>query len=131
MFLVRRPTQIEAGVVLKNQFLPVFVPRFLAALCVFLLIGGLSLACILGVAWIGPTLGHGMGVYHASGEIVDIGPGRNFILESTTGQRMTFQCGTNCRASLGHMQRHLNEHAHTDVYYIDGPNQTLVALDVD
>ncbi len=116
---------------MKSPFLPVFVPRLLAALCVLLLIGGLSLICILGVALIGPALGHGMGVYHTSGEIVDIGPGRNFVLESTTGQRLTFECGGNCRASLGHMQRHLNEHAHTDVYYIEGPDQTLVALDVD
>jgi hypothetical protein len=29
------------------------------------------------------------------------------------------------------MLRHLSEHAHTDVYYIDGANKTLMALDVD
>ena len=33
--------------------------------------------------------------------------------------------------SLGHMQRHLREHAYTDVYFVQGPNNSLMALNVD
>ena len=105
--------------------------RLLAALCVLLLIGGLALACIVSVAFIGPMVSHGENVSHTAGQIVAIGPGRDFTLLTSTGQRLTFQCLTDCRASLGHMQRHLQEHAHTDVYYITGPNRSLTALDVD
>ena len=112
-------------------FLPAFVPRLLAAFSVILLIGLLAFSCILGIALLGPALEHGTNVDHTTGQIVAIGPGRNFVLLTAAGQRMTFQCGAECRASLGHMQRHQQEHAHTDVYYIEGAGNTWMALDVD
>jgi hypothetical protein len=115
----------------KGPFLSTFFPRLFAALCVVLLIGGISLACIAGVALIGPALGHGENPQHAAGKIVEIGPGKDFMLETESGQQLFFQCSTGCRATLAHMQRHLNEHAHTDVYYIEGQGKTLMALDVD
>ena len=97
-----------------------------------LLIGGLSLACIAGIAFAGPLLHHGTNVSHASGKITSIGPGKDFVLVTSTGQQLFFQCAdAACHASLGHMQRHLREHANTDVYYIQGPQQTLMAVDVD
>ncbi|HEY1353072.1 MAG TPA: hypothetical protein VGF67_25945 [Ktedonobacteraceae bacterium] len=115
----------------SSSFLPTFFPRLLATFSVLSLIGVLSLSCILGVALIGPALSHGEHVNHAAGQIISIGPGRNFVLLTGTGKRLAFQCTADCRASLGHMLRHLNEHAHTDVYYVDGANKTLMALDVD
>ncbi len=115
----------------RSPFLPALSPRLFAALFVVLLIGTLSLVGILGIALVGPALSHGANVDHAAGQIVEVGPGKNFVLLTTTGQRLTFQCGNECRASLGHMQRHLREHAHTDVYYIEGAGNTLMALDVD
>ncbi len=127
-------TQTRMGETLKDassSFLPTFFPRLLAAFSVLSLIGVLSLSCILGVALIGPALSHGDHVAHAAGQIVSIGPGRNFVLLTDTGQRLAFQCTAQCRASLGHMLRHLSEHAHTDVYYIQGASKTLMALDVD
>jgi len=115
-----------------SPFLPDFVPRFLAICCVILLIGTLSLVGILGIAWLGPVLRHGSNIDHTAGTIVaPVGPGRNFILQTASGQILHFQCGTGCRASLAHLQRHFNEHAHTDVYYIEGANHALLALDVD
>lgn len=127
--------KIEASETLKDAgspFLSAFFPRLFAALLVMLLIGGLSLTCVLGIAFFGPALSHGTSVNHAAGQIVSIGPGEDFVLLTATGQRLFFQCGgTQCHASLGHMQRHLSEHAHTDVYYIEGPGKTLMALDVD
>jgi hypothetical protein len=113
------------------QFLPSVFPRIAAAIFVLLLIGTLALACVGGVALIGPMFAHGDDEAHAVGKIVSIGPGRNFVLDTTSGQQMAFQCMDQCRASLEHMQRHLREHAHTDVYYIQGPNNSLMALNVD
>lgn len=109
----------------------ILFPRLLAALCVLVLIGGISLVCVLGIAWGGPALSHGVNVEHTAGKIVALGPGKNFILLTATGQRLTFQCGSDCHASLEHMQRHMSESAHTDVYYIEGPHASLMALDVD
>jgi hypothetical protein len=77
------------------------------------------------------VLAHRTNVQHADGSIVAIGPGKDFALKTATGAILHFQCGMMCRASSGHMQRHLREHAHTDVYYIPGPNNGLVAVDVD
>jgi hypothetical protein len=68
---------------------------------------------------------------HADGKIVSLGPGKDFVLETASGQRLVFECSEQCRASLGHMQRHLREHAHTDVYFMQGPNNSLMVLNVD
>jgi hypothetical protein len=68
---------------------------------------------------------------HADGKIVSLGPGKDFVLETASGQRLVFDCSVQCRASLGHMQRHLREQAHTDVYFVQGPNNSLMALNVD
>lgn len=115
----------------KGQFLPTLFPRLLAALSVTLLIGALALAGMLGIALVGPALNHGTHTAHAAGMLVALGPGRNFTLLTATGQRLTFLCEKECRASPGHLQRHLAEHAHTDVYYIEDANHLLMALDVD
>ena len=80
---------------------------------------------------LGPVFAHGTNVSHADGKIVAIGPGKNFILETAAGQRLSFRCEAQCRGSLGHLQRHMHEKAHTDVYYIQGPNKSLMVLDVD
>ena len=92
--------------------------RVAAALVVVALIGGIALACIGIVAWLGPTLAHGTHVEHEAGTIVAIGPGRDFVLLTADGQRLSFLCEEQCQASWGHMQRHMSEHAHTDVYYL-------------
>ena len=110
---------------------PSIFPRLAAALVVVVLIGSVALASVGAVAWFGPTLAHGSEVEHAAGTIVAIGPGKDFVLLTAQGQRLSFWCAEQCRASLGHMQRHQREHAHTDVYYLPGPGKSLMALDVD
>lgn len=95
------------------------------------LIGGIAALSIVGIAWAGPALSHGAHVEHIAGEIVALGPGKDFTLLTATGQRLFFHCEGECRASLGHLQRHMSEQAHTDVYYIAGPGASLMALDVD
>lgn len=107
------------------------MPRIAAIVCVALLIGSIAIASIGAVALFGPVLAHGNNAEHAAGQIVAIGPGEDFVLKTASGKSMAFQCAAQCRASLGHLQRHLREHAHTDVYYIQGPGNTLMVLDVD
>ncbi len=115
----------------ETQFRSSIFPRIAAAIFVCLVIGSISLVCVGAVALAGPMFEHGNNVVHADGKIVSIGPGRDFVLETASGHRFVFQCTVECRASLGHMQRHLREHAHTDVYFIQGPNNSLMALNVD
>src|SRR6266702_2308066 len=125
---------IRSGGILKDaktQFLPSIFPRIAAVIFVFLLIGSLSLACVGAVALIGPMVSHGDNVAHADGKIISIGPGREFVLETGSGQQLIFQCMDQCRASMGHIQRHLRERAYTDVYYIPGMDKILMALNVD
>ncbi|HLI09270.1 MAG TPA: hypothetical protein VKV40_22100 [Ktedonobacteraceae bacterium] len=105
--------------------------RIAAFFFVFALIGSIALAAVGAVSVVGPMLAHGDNVEHADGKIIKIGPGKDFVLATESGEQLHFQCGDQCRASLAHMQRHLREHAHTDVYYIHGPDGSLVALDVD
>jgi hypothetical protein len=112
-------------------FIASLMPRVAALACVVVLIGSIALAGIGVVALFGPVLAHGNNTEHAAGQIVAIGPGEDFVLKTASGTTMAFQCGAQCRASLGHLQRHLLEHAHTDVYYIQGTGNTLMALDVD
>ena len=107
------------------------LPRVAAALVVVALIGSFALVGIGIVAALGPTLAHGDNLEHEAGTIVAIGPGKDFILLTAEGQRLSFLCAEQCRASLGHMQRHMRERAHTDVYYLPGPDRSLMALDVD
>jgi len=106
-------------------------PRIIAATFVVLLIGALSLVGIFAVAWIGPTLAHGQHTEHASGIIVDVGPGRNFVLQTAEEQKIGFQCNAQCRGSLRHILRHLKERANTDVYYVREADNTLLVVDVD
>jgi len=115
----------------NTSYISSFIPRLAAIACVVLLIGSIGLASIGVIALFGPVMAHGNNTDHAAGQIVAIGPGENFILKTATGQRMSFECAAQCRASLEHLQRHLREQAHTDVYYIEGPGSALMALDVD
>jgi hypothetical protein len=115
----------------QTQFRSSIFPRIAAAIFVCLLIGSISLACVGAVALIGPIVTHGDNVVHADGKIVSLGPGKDFVLETASGQRLVFDCSDQCRASLGHIQRHLREQAYTDVYFVQGPNNSLMALNVD
>lgn len=112
-------------------FIASLMPRIAAFICVVLLIGSIAMAGIGAVALFGPVLAHGNNTEHAAGQIVAIGPGEDFVLQTASGKSLAFQCAAQCRASLGHLQRHLREHAHTDVYYIQETGNMLMALDVD
>ena len=107
-------------------------PRMSAALVVMLLIGIVSVVGIFAVMTIGPAMAHGTTVQHMNGKIMQItGPDRDFILMTPEGTRFQFECRTTCRASAGHLERHIIEKANTDVYFRPGANNTLLVIDVD
>lgn len=105
--------------------------RARAIIFVLLLIGGLASLVTWMVVWLGPVSAHGADVMHAAGDVISVGPDKNFVLETATGQKITFVCGIGCRASSRHIQRHLKEKAHTDVYYVQGPHDELIVVDAD
>lgn len=105
--------------------------RMGAAIFVVLLMGVLGIVGISVTAWLGPMSTHGTNVMSVHGEVINVGPGKNFTFEVTDGRKLFFICSTNCRASERHLIRHLKEDAATDVYYISGPNKELIAIDAD
>jgi|SRR5450755_1189059 hypothetical protein len=122
----------RTGIFLVGVSVEMAFPRLYAAVAVVLLIGALSLAGIVAVMTIGPKLAHGSSVQHVSGKVVSItGPDRDFTFRTAKGELLKFQCRNACRASSGHLQRHINEKANTDVYYQQGPGNTLLVIDVD
>ncbi|HVB24284.1 MAG TPA: hypothetical protein VNG51_20265 [Ktedonobacteraceae bacterium] len=109
-------------------------PRITAVLLLLLLIGGLSLVCIDTLNLLAPPHAYGSHVEHVEGIIIQMGvnkSGMDFVLETANGQHMHFQCDNPCRASQWHVERHLLEHANTDVYYVEKPGNSLLAVDVD
>jgi hypothetical protein len=115
-------------------------PRMTAIIFLLLLVGGLSFLSISALALINPMrsqanqTGQAEQIEHVEGRIVAIqaGPaGIDFVLETATGLKIQFQCDNACHASEGHLQRHLLERAVTDVYYVEGPGKSLLALNVD
>ncbi len=110
------------------------MPRITAVLFLLLLISGLSFVCIDTMNLIAPTHKYGGEMEHVEGKIVQMavsGSGMDFVLETANGQFMRFQCINSCYASPWHIERHLREHATTDVYYVEGPQHSLQAMDVD
>lgn len=109
----------------------IFSPRTGATIFVILLLGILGYVGIALASWLGPMSAHGTNVMHVGGDVIEVGPGRNFVFETDTKEKLDFVCSTDCRASLRHLVRHVKEKAHTDVYYILGPNHELLVKDVD
>ena len=93
-----------------------------ALLLVALLVGGFTLTAIGAVTLLGPSPGHAGQLEHESGIVVSIESEHRFLLQTATGKKLCFTCGRECRVSLPHLWRHLHERAHTDVYYLEGPD---------
>jgi hypothetical protein len=115
-------------------------PRTTAVIFLLLLVGSLSFLSISALALINPMnsqanqFGQSARIEHIEGRIIAMEAGQSgidFVVETAAGQKVQFQCGNVCRASVGHLQRHMLEHAITDVSYVDGPGKSLLALNVD
>ena len=110
------------------------IPRITAVIFLLLLIGGLSFLCIDALNLIAPTHSYGSNVERVEGKIVQMvvsGSEMDFVLETANGQFLHFQCVSSCHASPWHVERHMREHASTDIYYVEGPQHSLQAVDVD
>jgi hypothetical protein len=105
--------------------------RLSALLAVVVLIGLITLVIIGITDAVGYSITRGPNTDHLAGTLTSIGPGQVFVLKTAAGKLVSFQCTERCISSEPHMQRHLNEHAHTDVYYMRATNGTLIAVDVD
>jgi len=80
---------------------------------------------------IGIQITHGSEVEHKHGVILSKSDVNNsLIFQTDSGQMMHFACKQRCLTELEHIQRHIYEHASTDVYY-QQENNTFVAVDVD
>lgn len=111
-----------------------FINRMKAAVIVIVLIGGITLGCMELLIVMEPAVTSVRYADHVNGLVKHVdqnAQGLTFELQTSTGHVMSFTCEKECRATLGHLQRHIREKAKTDVYYIDGPNNSLIALDVD
>jgi len=106
-------------------------PRITAAVFVLLFIGCFALIGVESVVLVGPTLTHSTQAAHDAGTIKQINADMSFTLMTADGKLVRFQCSASCKTALGHMMRHRNENAHTDVYYVAEANDTFLALDVD
>ena len=112
-------------------------PRITAVLFLLLLIAGLSFVCIDTINLLAPPHASSSQVEHVEhveGIIVQMGiskSGMDFVLETANGQQMHFQCDNPCHASPWHVERHLREHAETDIFYVEKQGDILLAMDVD
>jgi hypothetical protein len=105
--------------------------RIAAAFTVIALFVLIIVLTILATQIISMQLTHGNVVGHKHGIVLSKSKSDNSLMFKTdSGQVIHFACSARCLAQLGHMQRHIYEHAPTDVYYTQ-ENQTLVAVDVD
>ena len=105
--------------------------RASALLAVVVLIGLITLVIIGITDGVGYAITRGPNTNHLAGTITSIGPGQGFVLKTAAGKLVSFRCTERCISSEPHMQRHLYEHAHTDVYYMRAGDGTLIAVDVD
>jgi hypothetical protein len=96
------------------------------ALILLLSLGGIAL--MLGI---GTTITHGRTVEHSAGVVVQMGQDEDLVLLTASGEHEQFRCVQRCLIERDHIVRHIRESAHTDVYYIEMPDKTLIATDVD
>ena len=101
--------------------------RISAVLTLIVFLGIIIAVAIWGTQKIGTQITHGDVVQHEHGVIISKSDVDNSIVFKTdAGQMMHFTCSERCLTELAHIQRHINEHAPTDVYY-----KQDVAVDVD
>ena len=105
--------------------------RIAAALTVLAILTVIIAIIIVITLSIGTQITHGGSVEHQHGTVVSKSDIDNSLMFKTdAGQIIHFTCVQRCLTELGHIQRHIREHAGTDVYYKQ-ENNAFVAIDVD
>jgi hypothetical protein len=105
--------------------------RIAAVFAVLMLFIPIIAVAILGTQSVGTQITHGNMVQHQHGIILsksDVDSSLTFKTDG--GLVMHLACSERCLTELGHMQRHIYEHAPTDVYY-QQEDDALLAIDVD
>ena len=105
-------------------------PRIAAAFTLVVLLTLIVVVAILGTQSTGIQITHGNMVEHKHGIILAKASDNSLTFKTDSGQIMHFICNGRCLNQLEHMQRHIQEHAPTDVYYKQ-ENNTFAAVDVD
>jgi hypothetical protein len=101
--------------------------RISAVFTLIILLTLIIAVTIWGTQNIGTQITHGDMVQHEHGVILSKSDVDNsLVFKTDRGQIMRLTCRGRCLTELGHIQRHINEHAPTDVYY-----KQDVAVDVD
>jgi hypothetical protein len=106
------------------------IPRISAIFTLSLVFTLIIAVAILGTQSIGTQITHGNMVEHKHGIILSASVDNRLEFKTDSGEIMHFTCSKRCLTELEHIQRHINEHAPTDVYY-KSENNTLAAVDVD
>ena len=105
--------------------------RIAAAFTLSAFLAFIIVVTILGMQSIGTQITHGNMVEHKHGTILSKSDIDNsLVFKTDSGQVMHFICSQRCLTQQEHMQRHIQEHAPTDVYYKQ-ENNTFAAVDVD
>jgi hypothetical protein len=105
--------------------------RTFAALSVSIVFAIITIITVMIILNIGTQITHGNMVEHQHGVILSKSNADNSLTFKTdSGQTMHFSCMQHCLVQLGHIQRHIQERAGTDVYYKQEDDQ-LIAVDVD
>ncbi len=105
--------------------------RTSAFIAAFAIIIAVAFVAITVTQNLGTSINHNAAVQHDDGVILKMDQNLNLVLKDSKGQLVQFRCADHCLLSRAHIQRHINERAHTDVYYVRMPDATLVAVDVD
>jgi hypothetical protein len=101
--------------------------RISAAFTLIALLVLIVVVAIWGTQNMGTQITHGNMISHEHGVVLSKSDVDNSLIFKTDGgQTMRLICSERCLTELGHIQRHINEHAPTDVYY-----KQDVAVDVD
>lgn len=109
-------------------------PSLTAWIITLALIGAVTLAAVRGVEMLEPSIPTHLD--HMHGEIVAMSAGGLFAVEepgqaSGHGKLIWFRVARGAHISLAHIQRHLHEHAPTDIYYETAAPGVLLAWVAD
>lgn len=106
--------------------------RVAALFGAFLLIIVLSVASIQITQWIGSAITHNSNAMMDGGFIESFDKdGNGFTFKTDEGVIMHFACNTSCVQDKPHLERHISEKAHTNIYYIRTADGNLNIVNID
>lgn len=98
----------------------------------------LLLIIVLSVVSIEVTLKIGSAITHTSNALMNGGfiesfdnDGNGFMFKTDEGAIMHFTCNAVCMQNKPHLERHVTEKAHTNIYYINAADGNFSIVDID